>query len=1308
MDIFELRNDVIENYGKYVRSFLKIKDPRILDLVQTEMDDGFLWPDPLIQLNPSFEKGETIENLIRGDEVHPQCVDIFRKKSEDGVLGAPFRFHQHQVEGIRAARLGESYVLTTGTGSGKSLSYIVPIVDHVLRRGSGKGIQAIIVYPINALANSQIGELEKFLCRGFPEGKPPVTFKRYTGQESDEERKEIIAKAPDILLTNYVMLELLLTRPKDRELILQAKGLKFLVLDELHTYRGRQGADVAMLVRRVKEACKATQLINIGTSATLSSDGTWRDQQKAVSIVASRLFGAEIKPDNIIGETLRRATPLLTGNEDLKQRVLEGISPKSGNTKAFLEDPLSSWIESTLGLTEESESGRLIRCTPISLNAATEKLSTAIQVEQSVCKDEIQKMLLLGYQCLDDNQLPLFAFRLHQFVSKGESVYASPEGEKERHITLNAQQYVPGSEREKVLMPVIFCRECGQEYFSVRHSINSEGQELYLSRSVSRRQPDEEGQEGYLYISDENPWPQDRTDYMEKLPETWKETKKGKEEIKYAHRKKLPLPITISGTGIRDQGEQKAWWIPAPFNFCLSCGVAYNRQSDFGKLASLGSEGRSTATTIMSLSVLRYLRRENALQKEAKKLMSFTDNRQDASLQAGHFNDFVEIALLRSGLWRAVDEAGEKGIRYDEITQKVFESLQMPLLSYSSNPNVKYAALEDTNHALREVIGYYLYRDLRRGWRITSPNLEQCGLLEIDYLSLRELCADEAEWKDSHSVLRTASLGDREKVCRTLLDFMRRELAIKTKYLDRTYQDAISLMSNQRLAGSWAFEREETLQHATIVFPRPAGKTKNKKDKFVYISSRGGFGLYLGRNNTFQHVDENLKREEIAHIILDICLRLECGILDRVIEPQKDGDVPGYQINSAALIFRAGKGTHRFEDPIRIPRQPKEGMRTNPFFSRFYKGNIEELKNLEAREHTAQVRSQTREHREERFRKGELPILFCSPTMELGVDIAQLNVVNMRNIPPTPANYAQRSGRAGRSGQPAFVYSYCSATSPHDQYFFKRPENMVAGSVTTPALDLANEDLLRAHVHAVWLGVSNLDLKRSMLDIIDVSGAIPTLNVHREIVDVIGNDSFREKTKTICEYTFGKTINELIGPTGSAQAWLDRVLNDLPNSFENACRRWRGLYLSALKQVKQQHDIANDASRTPWDRKTAKSLRAEAEAQKDLLMASDKARYSDFYTYRYFASEGFLPGYNFPRLPLSAFIPASRRSRDADDEFLTRSRFLAISEFGPRSIIYHEGSRYVINKVILPADGMENTSITRSAIQCDRCGYIHP
>src|SRR5262249_15602436 len=161
---------------------------------------------------PAFQPGSWIDDLVAQGLLHPECGRIFRRKEHPDDAGAPLRLHRHQEDAIRRAHSDRSYVLTTGTGSGKSLAYMIPIVDLVLRTGSGSGIKAIVVYPMNALANSQMGELEKFVTFGYPAGQSPVRYDRYTGQEPDEKRNEIIAGPPDVLLINYVMLELILTR----------------------------------------------------------------------------------------------------------------------------------------------------------------------------------------------------------------------------------------------------------------------------------------------------------------------------------------------------------------------------------------------------------------------------------------------------------------------------------------------------------------------------------------------------------------------------------------------------------------------------------------------------------------------------------------------------------------------------------------------------------------------------------------------------------------------------------------------------------------------------------------------------------------------------------------------------------------------------------------------------------------------------------------------------------------------------------------------------------------------------------------
>jgi ATP-dependent helicase YprA (DUF1998 family) len=177
MNVTDLHQRLIEDYAEYTRSFLDIADPRIRALVDQHLADGLLWPHPLIQLNPAFEPGGTIDRLVEPGALHTECRRIFRRdKSEADPVGRELHLHRHQTEAIGVAGSGRPYVLTTGTGSGKSHAYIVPIVDHVLRRGAGQGIQAIVVHPMNALADGQHGELTKFLCLGYPAGHEPVRF----------------------------------------------------------------------------------------------------------------------------------------------------------------------------------------------------------------------------------------------------------------------------------------------------------------------------------------------------------------------------------------------------------------------------------------------------------------------------------------------------------------------------------------------------------------------------------------------------------------------------------------------------------------------------------------------------------------------------------------------------------------------------------------------------------------------------------------------------------------------------------------------------------------------------------------------------------------------------------------------------------------------------------------------------------------------------------------------------------------------------------------------------------------------------
>jgi ATP-dependent helicase YprA (DUF1998 family) len=348
MKAFEFDHNLIDSYARLSRSFSSVRAEDIAGEINRQYDEGRFWPDALLSLNPRFLSGPTVDDLVASGDLDEATGKIFR------IGTTPIKFHRHQAQSIAKARAGQSFVVTTGTGSGKSLCFFVPVVDVIVRSrkaGRPRKTRAIIVYPMNALANSQIKEIEKFISQsGLPEDLKPVV-RRYTGQESQEERQRIADNPPDILLTNFMMAELLLTRQDalDTKVIDNASGLEFIVLDELHTYRGRQGADVAILVRRLRNRCAPIKApICIGTSATMASEGSEAGRAAAVANVAARLFGASIGADAVIDESLQRATDDRLKLEDIQPQLAAALGddlPKELTDEAPLRANTSETIE---------------------------------------------------------------------------------------------------------------------------------------------------------------------------------------------------------------------------------------------------------------------------------------------------------------------------------------------------------------------------------------------------------------------------------------------------------------------------------------------------------------------------------------------------------------------------------------------------------------------------------------------------------------------------------------------------------------------------------------------------------------------------------------------------------------------------------------------------------------------------------------------------------------------------------------------------------------------------------------------------
>jgi very-short-patch-repair endonuclease len=1072
----------------------------------------------------------------------------------------------------------------------------------------------------------------------------------------------------------------------------------------------------------------------------MATDGTQADRNAIVAGVASRLFGVRVPERNVITETLRRATPERETIESVRPRLGPAIRagvPHDLDYAAMALHPVSAWVELTLGLSYEEDKPR--RARPSTLADAAKALHRDSGEPLDACLAYLQAFLLRAYKVEDETGKALFAFKLHQFIAGGGKVFATVEPSGQRAITLDGQQFVAGDEeRRRRYYHVHFCRDCGQEYMPVWDAEGPEGR-LFDVRNIDERQHDDDQVKfGFLMPDGQGIW-DDAS--IERLPETWVEPRAdGEWRVKSAQRKFLPQAVRVRADGvIAEEGGLEAWFIPGAFRFCLQCGTAHTTSGkDSLRLTSLSGEGRSSATTMLTLAALRYLyEQDSQLSQEAKKVLGFSDNRQDAALQAGHFNDFLQVLLTRSALLSAVAKAPEGRLTEKEVANAVFESLGFHRddasvrAEYMQQPEVKGNTRRQVQEAMRGILGYRTYFDLRRGWRFNNPNLEQLGLVRIDYQDIDALAADAAEWSQAPQVLQAATPPERAKVLRLLFDFMRQGLCIATRYLDRTELDQLRTQSYANLREPWGFTEDERPQAAKwFVTARPReetdrrGRRLNVEDFLVIGSARSRLGRALRQASTWGGANPYVRQiNDSTYPALIEALLQAADSYGLVRREETDVGLPGWQLNGTALVWAVGLGAS--------DRQAGD----NTFFRGLYRNiaglldnPVHQLFDFEAREHTAQVEQEDRLEREARFRftdkdrqewrdkKGTdlewLPVLFCSPTMELGVDISSLNTVYMRNVPPTPANYAQRSGRAGRAGQPALVITYCASQSPHDQYYFRDPVRMVHGQVNAPTLDLANLELVKSHMQAIWLAETGRKLGNSVRDLLDMNQP-EELPVAEEVAADLDRAS-------VCKRAHERGLRVLSMLSGELtpekapwyrEHWAESVFQRAYREFSGALQRWRDLYRATQRAIELNFKIENNPAASERERREAQQRHNEARKQRDLLLAGDSAFNSDFYTYRYLASQGFLPGYNFPRLPLLAYLPA-RRGQVGRESFLSRPRFLALGEFGPYSLIYHEGSQYRVIKALLTITSQDQVSDgaklpTEVARLCPSCGYGH-
>ncbi len=1298
IDIFSLHEDIMTKYKAFASSFVDIDDPQIEEALAIEGRNKIMWPDPLIQFNPSYEEGASIDSLVTEGVLHADMAAVF----------SGYKLHKHQEEALRLGSKGKGFVVTSGTGSGKSLTFLGTIFNDVLQNQSS-GIVGLIVYPMNALINSQTNEIKKYADKYYAKtGKAfPIRACQFTGQEDEKTRDEIRQNPPHLLLTNYMMLELLLTRGGDDSLKNAIfNNLKYIAFDELHTFRGRQGADVGVLIRRIKAECKK-EIQCMGTSATMAGGATVSERKTTIAKVASRFFGSPFSQDQIVEESLKAIS--IESELPSKAELFKAVSislPTDLSMDQVLSLPLFRWVERKIALKQE---GIVIRR---GLALALKNIAAVLSEDSGVANFELCQQALrdifsaisrINEQIAQANETSggrvpfVLPFKLHQFIAQSASLSVSLHEPPERLLSFDG---VPSKEKDGLnypLFPVVFGRSSGKPFLCIRKNILVSTIE---ARDFSDESVDEEQENsvvcGYI-LPGKDSW--NRDEDLVNLPGEFTKEQLGVLTIKKEYAHKFPSPISYDAMGNYGSGTNlpySGWFVPVKFIYDPTSGDLYHHQtSEFTKLTRIGIEGRSTATTILSLGILDAMPRAGFSTKDTK-VLSFTDNRQDASLQSGHFNDFVSTVRMRSALVRALQT--KHVINFSDIDKAIFDNIGLSHDDFArtpDNPNAPrfVTAQRRLKEIFQSLIKYLVLADLSNSWRINMPGLEACGLLTIAYDEWDERIGDSA-WGDLPDICKGSEL-DFPTLVHLVLEYFRKSYA----FSHASYFGEGALRKNleefkENLHPDWVPEEKDiqepnwlTLKRANL--PRNVGFSQS-------IGEQSRLGKYIRQMLS----KEGIKMDGPTYIdfIGKLLDRMEsAGWLLSMPIPKATGE-KAYRLKADQITWKLGDGTIS-ADPV-FRRNVRDTLRSpNEFFRDLY-NSTSIAGRIKAKEHTGQVDKNERQSREDDFRSGKLSTLFCSPTMELGIDIADLSIVHMRNVPPNAANYAQRSGRAGRSGQPALVFTSCSRRSAHDTHFFKNNNDMVSGAVHAPRLDLVNEELLRSHFHALYLskrGIAGLSGKLD--DVLDILNPLIPLKPETKI-DVarasINSESIIKKWLAVID----DLLPDLALCSWYTPDWAERQLINLPGTFDSAMDRWRNLFHQQARQKDDADRVLDNPiiQTTSVEHKEAyRNASLALRMRKLLLNEAGGGSFSEFYAYRYLASEGFLPGYNFTRLPVRLFLQL-----DKDAEALSRDRVLAIREMGPENLIYHNGAKYQVTRAQL----QEIANDGEEATVCSRSGYI--
>lgn len=1223
LDPIATSEDITATYTRYIGSLLPLRDLALRDAVREELrNHTHVARGPLLEATPPFKTGSTLEELVGEGVLSPWMRNVF-----SGALPADRPLYQHQEQSIRKASQGMNLVVATGTGSGKTESFLIPVLNHLANEiQSGTltpGVSALLLYPMNALANDQLKRMRQLLAQ-----VPQITFGRYTGEtkHSDKEAldhyrsqhdgenplpNELISRVqmqktpPHILLTNYAMLEYLLLRPADLTLF-EGGHWKFVVVDEAHVYDGVQGAEISMLLRRLRDRVSTGQPLQyLASSATVGED------MSKVAAFGQNLFGA---PFAWVDGTPDAHSVVQASRHPIKATETWGpLTPEQFAKIAAAEHP--EQIVATLG-TGDFDDELSVRTLHTALDGGPrplDELAAEIfpQAEHEVAKRGLVDLVEAAHRIRGHHGSATLSARYHLFISAIEGAYACL-GSKGPHVTFARHKSCPTCSAP--VFEIAACKRCGALH--VPGTVEKDGGSDRLVPLDGNLPKVHWALIGDVAVLDDE---DDEAHLDEPLKEKAFNAATLCTDCAAFGTAGATACMSCGSASIRPVLRKDAG---RELNHCQACGARSGRQ--VRRLTA----GHDATAAVLASSLYEHLPTDAGVHHpgQGRRLLMFSDSRQQAAFAAPYLESSYGSLLQRSLIARGLQKmAGEELSGGD---------LLLTTLSQANKADV--FGERETAVSRRIQIATWIQREMIEGDDRTS--LEGTGLATVRLVRpkmpapgplTRLGLSDDEAWDLLDQLAQTLRIQGAVGPVEDNVDFKvealaprNREVFVREEQSD-TKQSILAWIPSGRSTGN---RRSDYLSRVLDAIGSASDARDLLSGIWRLLSSQKLPWLTLvndKRRGPVYRVDPEALRWQWAQSDES---RWCCDLCQRFSSVSVRGVCPtnGCRGKLQPVSSEPDRNDHYAQTYLTLAGHP-----------------------LKAEEHTAQLSGDMASRLQEEFVEGKVNVLSCSTTFELGVDVGELQSVMLRNVPPTTANYVQRAGRAGRRTDSAALVLTFAQMRSHDQAMFQQPLAMIQGTVRAPVVVDDNSRVNRRHAHSIAISAF-------FRDALDRHG--------REFWSVA--DFFAEHEPTGYEL-----LVEYLSPPPATV--IDAIRRVLPESVHDEVGVPGGTWATTLLNLVQVAAEDYHAEATYFAEQQSKAV-----AEQKYPLAAMLQRVSRTINTQpllgYLARKNVIPKYGFPVDTVELRVPGDV---DADAAALDLSRDLsiAINEYAPGGAVVARG-----------------------------------